>query len=35
MNKNLEDWLKKRMTQIDERVTNLEDHVLNGDGDQW
>jgi len=35
MNKNLEDWLKRRMTQIDERVTNLEDRVLNGEDDQW
>jgi hypothetical protein len=35
MNKNLEDWLKKRMSQIDERVTSLEDQVLNGDADQW
>jgi hypothetical protein len=35
MNKKLVDWLKKRMTQIDERVTHLEEQVLNGEGDQW
>jgi len=32
---NLEVWLSKWMTQIDEKVTIVEDHILNGAGDQW
>jgi len=35
MNKDLKDWLKKKMSQIDERVTNLEDHILSGEEDEW
>jgi len=35
MNKELTDWLKKRMTQIDERSAQLEHSVLNGKGDKW
>jgi len=34
MNKELADWLKKRMTQIDERGIHLE-HELNGEANQW
>jgi hypothetical protein len=35
MNKQLAHRLKKRMTQIDERVTLLEDHALNGERAEW
>jgi hypothetical protein len=35
MNKDLANWLRKRMTQIDERVGNLKDYVLEGDEGQW
>jgi hypothetical protein len=31
MNKDLSNWLRKRMTQIDERVTELEVRILDGD----
>jgi hypothetical protein len=30
MNGELRDWLRKRMTQIDERV-----NILDGEGGQW
>jgi hypothetical protein len=35
MNENLSDWLKKRMTQIDERVTDLEGRILDGGEEEW
>jgi hypothetical protein len=35
MNKNLADWLKKRMTQIDERVDDLEERILDGEEQEW
>jgi hypothetical protein len=35
MNKQLAHWLKERMTRIDERVTRLEDHALNGERAEW
>jgi len=34
MDKELADWLKKRMTQIDERGTLFE-HDFNREADQW
>jgi hypothetical protein len=32
MNNNLANWLKKRMTQIDERVPELKVRILEGEG---
>ena len=35
MNKDLANWLRKRMAQIDERVGDQEDHIREGDEGQW
>lgn len=33
MSRDLANWLRKRMAQIDERVGDLEDHLLEGGQD--
>jgi hypothetical protein len=35
MNNDLANWLRKRMAQIDERVADLKEHILEGDENQW
>jgi len=35
MNQDLSNWLKERMTQIDERVTELKGRLVEGGEDEW
>jgi len=35
MNKDLSNWLKQRMRQMDERVTELNGRLVEGGEDEW